>query len=155
MAYINNSSSLCSSSLSLVINVKFDPYSSYGLHRLLFKDFQYDLCVDIKSKGASISTKMNTKKDGWLTRASGSANSLLDGNYHEIIMTYNSHSGVVSLYLDKVLIATETWGGEILSSSNNLYIGSGYWANALHQGCCCYIDSLSIYDYAITLEENV
>ena len=119
----------------------------------MFKDFQYDLCLDIKSNGVNVTTKLNTKKDGWLTRASGVANELLDGQYHEIIMTYNSNSGCVSIYLDQKLIASEIWGGELVGKNQDIYLGSGYWNNSLNQGCTCSINDVKIYNYAITMGE--
>ena len=149
-AYINSSASLKSSSVSVDIKMRLNLDNlTYGLHRLVFKDFQYDMCLDIKSNGIAITSKINTKKDGWITRTIGDASVLLDGEFHSLKMTYNSSIGVIRLFVDDTLVAKNIWGGEINSADTNIYVGAGYWSNGLHQGLSCDIDELKIYNYAI------
>lgn len=151
-AYMQNNASLNGASVSVVLDVKLSENLSYGLHRLVFKDFQYDICIDVKSGGVGISSKLNTKKDGWITRVNASANELLDGEWHQIAMTYSSKNSLVCLYLDGEKIASQSWGGDLVASAHDLYFGSGYWNNALQQGFSGMIDNIRIYNYAISEE---
>lgn len=150
--YLKNAASLNPSSVTVQIVVKLGDMR-YGLHRLVFKDFQYDVCLDYKSGGAGLSVKLNTQRDGWLTRAAGNADVLLDGNYHRVAMSYSGLTGECLLAIDGNVIDSRKWEGGLLAGTQDLYLGAGFWSGALRQGGSWYLDDLKIYNYALAAEE--
>ncbi len=150
-----NNDLLITNSITVEMVVKMDSTAMSGDHRLIFKDSAYDIHIWVDGTTPKLIPMLGTTTTGWSDLTLYDCTSLFDGEYHHIALTYDSVTGVWTLYVDHVSVGSGTVGGNVITNANDLYIGSAYWAGEFQQGSDASFKQVRIANYVVDVEDFI
>lgn len=157
-----NAGKLMADSLTLEAIVNFTPEQKSGDHWLFFKDLSFGLKIWVDGDNAKLITQLQTVDKDWSGDSTWTdVNAVFDGEDHHIAMVYHAENGVIQVYLDYrladevMLVAGTESGGAVVSSPFDLYMGAGYWADALQQTMRGKMAQARISNYAVAPEDMI
>ena len=128
--------------------VQFDPeMKKPGDVMIAFKDLSLMINIWINGDTTNLVFKASSLWQDWVIPYE-----VYDGKEHHIAVMYDDETLTTKIYIDYQLMGTYTAEKPVAENSNHLYIGAGYWGDALQRPMTGTIKNVRLYNYAIDKE---